>query len=156
MSVAFRRDSDEEHLEPKFELPIPLGPNLVTPRGLLMITQKVESLEADIAVCPDDTQRTTMKRELRYWRTRQATAQVAAQPSADIVAFGLRVTIQLNNAVRTIDIVGGDEAEPAAARIAFSSPLARAIMGASVGDQCDFGGMEEAIGILAIDVIPEN
>ena len=34
MSVAFRRDSDEEHLEPKFELPIPAGPNLVTLRGL--------------------------------------------------------------------------------------------------------------------------
>ena len=33
MSVAFRRESDEEHLEPKFELPIPPGPNLVTPRG---------------------------------------------------------------------------------------------------------------------------
>ena len=33
MSVAFRRDCDEEHLEPKFELPIPVGPNLVTGRG---------------------------------------------------------------------------------------------------------------------------
>ena len=31
MSVAFRRESDEEHLEPKFELPIPPGPNYVTP-----------------------------------------------------------------------------------------------------------------------------
>ena len=30
MSVAFRRDSDEEHLEPKFELPIPPGETVVT------------------------------------------------------------------------------------------------------------------------------
>ena len=37
MSVAFRRESDEEHLEPKFELPFPPGPNLVTPRGLALI-----------------------------------------------------------------------------------------------------------------------
>ena len=37
MSVAFRRESDEEHLEPKFELPIPPGPNLVTARGLALI-----------------------------------------------------------------------------------------------------------------------
>ena len=37
MSVAFRRESDEEHLEPKFELPIPPGPNLVTPRGLTLV-----------------------------------------------------------------------------------------------------------------------
>jgi hypothetical protein len=26
MSVAFRRESDDEHMEPKFELPIPPGP----------------------------------------------------------------------------------------------------------------------------------
>ena len=26
MSVAYRRDSDEEHFEPRFELPIPPGP----------------------------------------------------------------------------------------------------------------------------------
>ena len=37
MSVAFRRESDEEHLEPKFELPIPPGPNLVTERGLALV-----------------------------------------------------------------------------------------------------------------------
>ena len=42
MSVAFCRESDEEHLEPKFELPIPPGPNLVTPRGLALI----EALDA--------------------------------------------------------------------------------------------------------------
>ena len=28
MSVAFRRESDEEHLEPKFELPLPAGAEL--------------------------------------------------------------------------------------------------------------------------------
>ena len=27
MSVAFRRESDEEHLEPIFEIPLPPGPN---------------------------------------------------------------------------------------------------------------------------------
>ena len=46
MSVAFRRDGDEEHLEPKFELPIPPGPNLVTARGLAQIRAKVVELEA--------------------------------------------------------------------------------------------------------------
>ena len=38
MSVAFRRDSDEEHKEPRFELPIPPGPNYVTERGLALIS----------------------------------------------------------------------------------------------------------------------
>ncbi len=46
MSVAFRRDSDEEHLEPKFELPIPPGPNFVTPAGLAQIEARVTELQA--------------------------------------------------------------------------------------------------------------
>ena len=37
MSVAFRREGDDEHLEPKFEIPIPPGPNLVTARGAALI-----------------------------------------------------------------------------------------------------------------------
>jgi hypothetical protein len=49
MSVAFRRDGDEEHLEPKFELPIPPGPNLVTARGKAMIDEKCAEYEAAIA-----------------------------------------------------------------------------------------------------------
>ena len=49
MSVAFRRDGDDEHLEPKFELPLPPGPNLVTARGLAQIDGKVDGLEAELA-----------------------------------------------------------------------------------------------------------
>jgi hypothetical protein len=45
MSVAFRRESDEEHLEPKFELPIPPGSNFVTPTGLAQIEACVVALE---------------------------------------------------------------------------------------------------------------
>ena len=41
MSVAFRRESDDEHKEPEFELPIPVGPNLVTPRGARLLTEEV-------------------------------------------------------------------------------------------------------------------
>ena len=46
MSVAFRREGDDEHLEPKFEIPIPPGPNLVTARGLQLLEAKVAELEA--------------------------------------------------------------------------------------------------------------
>ena len=49
MSVAFRRDGDEEHLEPKFEIPIPPGPNLVTPDGQALIDTKVEQITAAVA-----------------------------------------------------------------------------------------------------------
>ena len=49
MSVAFRREGDDEHMEPKFELPIPPGPNLVTARGLAHIRAKLAALEAQLA-----------------------------------------------------------------------------------------------------------
>ena len=49
MSVAFRRESDDEHLEPKFELPIPPGPNLVTPAGRVLIEDRIRTLEASLA-----------------------------------------------------------------------------------------------------------
>jgi len=73
MSVAFRRESDEEHKEPRFELPIPAGPNLVTARGLALIDRRVAELEAAIAAETEDEARETLRRDLRYWHTRQTT-----------------------------------------------------------------------------------
>ena len=153
MSVAFRRESDEEHKEPRFEIPLPVGPNLVTARGLKQIEARVAELEGTSA--GEGPQFEEAKRDLRYWRTRLATAQLAPPPPADTVAFGSRVRFCLNNKVRTIDIVGDDEAEPACARIAFSAPLARAMMGAGVGDLVDFGGKPEAIEILEVGALQD-
>lgn len=65
MSVAFRRDGDEEHLEPKFELPIPAGPNLVTRRGLAQIAARVAHLEAAIEIATDEHAVAALKRDLR-------------------------------------------------------------------------------------------
>ena len=73
MSVAFRRDSDEVHLEPKFELPIPAGPNLVTARGLALIEQRIADLESELRLA-DEATAGAMKRDLRYWQTRRSTA----------------------------------------------------------------------------------
>src|SRR6478609_6311813 len=81
MSVAFRRDSDEEHREPRFELPIPPGPNLVTERGYDLIKSRTEDLEAALAGAVSDEYRAELQRDLRYWRTRLATAQVAPVPT---------------------------------------------------------------------------
>ncbi|RVT42193.1 GreA/GreB family elongation factor [Sphingobium algorifonticola] len=152
MSVAFRRESDDEHLEPKFELPIPHGPNLVTPRGLAQIEAKVIEIEAALAHATDGEARKKILRDARYWRTRQATAQLAPMPPQDAVAFGSRVRFRLNGQERTLDIVGDDEADPAAGRIAWSAPLARAMMEAEVGERLDFGGTAEAIEVLEVGI----
>lgn len=153
MSVAFRRDSDEEHKEPRFELPIPVGPNLVTPNGLALIRARVAQLEAVIAAGPDEPALEEAKRALRYWNTRQATAQLAPPPPPDEVGFGSRVGFRQNGSVRRIEIVGDDEADPAAGRISFSAPLARALIGACVGDLVDFAGRAEALEVVEIESI---
>lgn len=150
MSVAFRRDSDEEHLEPKFELPIPPGPNFVTPAGLAMIERKVIELEAAGAAAADEDSAKPVKRELRYWRHRQASAQLAPPPRAGTVGIGSTATFRLRGELRTLTITGHDEADPVHGSIAFSSPLGRALAGLEVGDVADFAGEEEAIELIMI------
>ena len=154
MSVAFRRESDEEHKEPRFELPIPVGPNLVTAAGMSQTAARVAELEAAVVAEGDAEREAVLQRDLRYWRTRLATAELAPPPPDDEAAFGSRVTFRLNGTVRTIDIVGDDEADPNAGRIAFSAPLARALIGAGPGDFSDFANQAEAIEILSVAAIP--
>lgn len=151
MSVAFRRESDEEHLEPKFELPIPPGPNLVTPRGLVLTRGKVAEIEAAVAAAPDDDTRTRLQRELRYWNTRAATAELAPAPAEDEVGIGSVTTIRLNGQTRTLTIVGHDEADPAHDRIAYAAPLARALMGAMAGETVAFGGKADAVEVVKVE-----
>ena len=153
MSVAFRRESDEEHLEPKFELPIPPGPNLVTPRGLALIAERVAALEAQVAAAADEAARTPLQRDLRYWQARQVSAELAPPPAGDRVEFGVAVTFRLKGGEKTFRIVGDDEADPANGRIAFSAPLARALIGAGPGDHSDFGGKTDAIEIVTVSAI---
>lgn len=152
MSVAFRRDSDEEHLEPKFEIPIPRGPNLVTARGLALIRAKVAEIEALLTRLEGEDAIKAAKRDLRYWNTRAATAELAPLPKGDAVEFGCTVAIAFKGKTRQIAIVGDDEADPALDRLSFSAPLSRALMGAEVGEMLAFAGQEEAIEVIAIGV----
>ena len=153
MSVAFRRESDEEHLEPRFELPIPPGPNLVTPRGLEHIRVRVEEIEARLEATLSEEERKAVLRDARYWRQRLSSAQLAPPADGSRVAFGTRVSFVRDGQAQRIDLVGHDESEPAADRIAFTAPLARALIGAEVGDEVDFAGAKEPILIGAIEVL---
>lgn len=155
MSVAFRRESDEEHLEPKFEIPIPSGANIVTPRGLAMIEARAVALEAAITAETEEEPRKVLQRELRYWKTRRATARVASPPEDGVAGIGTRVRIRMNGKDRVIEIVGHDEADPTADRIAYSAPLAHALVGAGAGERVDFGGRSEAIELVEITGIAD-
>jgi transcription elongation GreA/GreB family factor len=155
MSVAFRRESDEEHKEPRFELPIPPGPNLVTAAGLKQAETRVAELKLEVAREADEGRLAELQRRLRYWNTRLATAELAPPPPEGEAGFGSRVTFRLDGQLRTIHIVGDDEADPAGGKIAFSAPLARAIIGAGPGDLSDFGGKADAIEVVLVEAIKD-
>ena len=140
MSVAFRRESDEEHLEPKFELPIPPGPNLVTARGLRLIEEQAAALEVRLGEELGEEERKKVLRDARYWRARAASAQMAPVPSGEEVAIGTRVTYARDGAERTVTVVGHDEGEPGAGLVGFTAPLVRAMLGAVEGDEVDVPG----------------
>ena len=109
MSVAFRREGDDEHLEPKFELPLPPGPNLVTARGLGQICAKVAELEATLATLTGETEIAATRRDLRYWQTRQVTAELV-DAVAKVAGGGAYVTASLADAEPDIEAVETREA----------------------------------------------
>ena len=156
MSVAFRREGDEEHLEPAFELPIPPGPNRVTGNGLAAIRAKVAGLEARLPTLEDEQTVKALRRDLRYWHTRLSTAELMPVPNGDIVEFGCTVHFTLNGQDRSITIVGDDEADPKQGKLSFSAPLSRAMMLAAAGDTVDFAGRSDAIEILSISIADQH
>jgi transcription elongation GreA/GreB family factor len=83
-------------------------------------------------------------RDARYLAERVRTAQVIADPTTfDVVAFGNTVKFSPDDGrVQTYRIVGEDEADPRAGSISFVSPVARGLMGKSVGDVVTVGDQE--------------
>ena len=150
MSVAFRRDSDEEHLEPKFAIPIPPGPNLVTTRGLDQIAARVAELETKLTRLTDEAEMAAARRDLQYWRSRLATAEPMPPPATDKVAFGSRVDILLDGKPMTLTLVGHDEADAGSGLLSFTAPLSRALMGLEVGEVADFRGRADAVCVVGI------
>jgi transcription elongation GreA/GreB family factor len=63
---------------------------------------------------------------------------------------GTRVTFERDGVERTVEIVGHDESEPAAGRVAFSAPLVKAMLGAEVDDEVEVAG--GGMTILGIEV----
>jgi len=110
------------------------GPNLVTPEGLAQIDAHIARIEAAMKTETNVLLRETLARDLRYWEIRKSTAEVVTQAADGTVAFGTTVTIARKGRNQTFRIVGVDEADAARGLISFRSPLAAAILGASVGD----------------------
>lgn len=132
----------------------PVSPhNLVTPKGLEMIEAELARLHLEHAAAQEANDRALLaktNRDLRYWTSRRATAQVMEPPQdAKEVHFGSTVTILREDGRRqTYRIVGEDEADPSAGTLSYVSPVAQALMGKQVGDVVEAGAAEaEIVGI---------
>ena len=77
-------------------------------------------------------------RELAYLARRMKVLRVvdpAGQRAPDRVFFGARVELaDEDDARRTVTLVGDDEQDAGAGRVGWSSPIAKALRGASLGD----------------------
>ena len=155
MSVAFTKEGDAEATAADLpDRPISPHPNLVTPQGMAAIEQALAEARAAYTAAQSaggiEADRTAMARatrDLRYYSARRANAQ-RSEPSDDTqtVRFGGEVTIDREDGRRqTFRIVGEDEADPAHGSVSHVSPLARALMGKSVGDTAMLAGAEVEI-----------
>jgi transcription elongation GreA/GreB family factor len=156
MSRAFVKEDDAG--TPLPDRPISPERNLVTRRGLQLIEQEIARHQHDLARARADADREAAgraSRELRYWSARRASAEVAEpEPGTASVVFGAAVTLLRDDDTQlTLRIVGEDEADPAAGWIAWTTPVARALLGGRSGDvrELPTGTVE----IVAIDPAPE-
>jgi len=150
MSKAFTKEADGGDVYD--DLPDrPISPhNLVTKHGLELIEAELARLHEEHAAAHDADDKPLLakiNRDLRYWTSRRATAQVIEPPSdATEVQFGSKVTIEREDGRRqTYRLVGEDEADPAHGTLSYVSPVAQALMGKPVGETVQAGAGEATI-----------
>lgn len=158
MSVAFTREEDLEATAADLvDRPISPHPNHVTPEGLAQIEAELASARSAYsgaqvkgAIEADRTAMARATRDLRYWSSRRASAQLLETAPDGRARFGGSVTIEREDGrTQTWRIVGEDEADPAQGSVSHVSPLARALMGKRVGDEATVAG--QSVEIVAVD-----
>ncbi|HEX7761492.1 MAG TPA: transcription elongation factor GreA [Caulobacteraceae bacterium] len=152
MSVAFTKEGDSESTAADLpDRPISSHPNLVTAAGLAALETGLSeartayhAAQAAGGVQEDRTAMARATRDLRYYGARRASAQLVETPAnPGKVVFGGAVTFEREDGRRqTYRIVGEDEADPAKGSVSYVSPLAKALLGKSVGDTALVNGDE--------------
>jgi transcription elongation GreA/GreB family factor len=144
MAVAFTREEDYEARAADLpDRPVSPHANLVTASGLAAIEAELEAARAAYAaaqaeggISADRTAMARATRDLRYWSSRRASAQLTEpEGPAGQVLFGRTVEIEREDGrTQAWRIVGEDEADPAQGRVSYVAPLARALLQRRVGD----------------------
>ncbi len=164
MSRAFVRESDESAAgEALPERPLADHPNYVTPAGLAQLRARLHALtearERLKAVGDDDPlargHRLEAERDARYVAAQIDRAVVVdpAEQAKDEVRFGATVTVRDEaGRAHTFAIVGDDEADVAAGRISWATPLATLLIGLKHGDTAVWKRPDGALEIEVVDI----
>jgi len=124
--------------------PLPSGAhNYVTPRGLHLLQAEHAAVERERAAleisdsADRSLQMNALAQRLAELQVRLASAELVdpqTQPQ-DTVRFGARVRVRHESGTESqYRIVGVDEADASVGLLAFSAPLARALLGKRVGE----------------------
>jgi transcription elongation factor GreB len=144
MSRAFVKGDDSDLSGEELpERPISPFPNYVTSEGMAQLRQRYEDLLDQHATLKaagehfDKPRLTAIDRDLRYFSQRLESA-ILVDPRnepQDEVHFGATVCAEdPKGHVHRFKIVGEDEGDVATGKVSWLSPLAKALMGARVGD----------------------
>lgn len=143
MSRAFVKESDRDEavLSPGPELP-PGAPNRITPAGAARLRDELVALQSERSGLRDAdgaearARRVAVEARAAWLQQRIGTLVETSTPDwPDRVVFGARVVLSdAEGDERTWQVVGVDEADPAAGRVTWLSPLAKAVLGAREGD----------------------
>ena len=142
MSRAFVKEGDGA-LDPLPDLPLSTHPNYVTLRGLADLQARLQQMQTTLATLKSRAERldklpeAAAERDIRYLEARLRSAIPVNPAQHDLlqVAFGLSVQVcDPLGREQVYEITGEDEADPTLGRISAHAPLARALIGAEVGD----------------------
>ena len=144
MSRAFVKGDDSDLSGEELpERPVSPFPNYVTAEGLKQLRARYDALTTrhlELKAAAEDFDKpklTEIDRDLRYFAQRLESAILVdpGKEPQDEVHFG--ATVQAEDAegkTRRFKIVGEDEADVATGKVSWLSPLAKALIGAKVGD----------------------
>ena len=145
MSRAFIKENDLEHAGIDIpERPVSQLPNYVTPNGHKQLKETILSIETeiksikDLEESPENKQnKMKLERDLRYYLKRFETAiLIDKHEDSNKVLFGAHVMlIDENDETYKFQIVGEDEADIKQNKLSYVSPLAKELIGSSIGDE---------------------
>jgi transcription elongation factor GreB len=174
MSRGFVKEDDQEEapfIPPRAPLPDGVT-NYVTPHGMRLLHDERTALEQERAATLEDTDRSSgtgdddrrrtlavINGRLDLLNERIASARVV-EPGEDTpeeVRFGNSVEFEYMDGPQRgtrmkFMLVGVDEADVKQGSIAFTAPIARALIGKRIGDIAEFhlGGRVQRLGIISI------